>query len=298
MRTSAVPLWKRALTQPQNVKKVFEMVASQGIAKTRSVVEGKLTAGSPTGYSAAGTVLEVGEGRGATSRRRSRRVRGRAVRAPRRGHPRTAQPHGAGTRGSVARRGAARSRSARSRCRGSAARSRRWARRSSSSAWASWVRSPPSSSRRTDAASIGTDLDRRRIELALTARDGRRPAPADGDAEQQVARLTDGVGADGVIITAATSFGRDRVRGLPMCRRKKGASCSWATSDWTSSATTSTQKELDFLISSSYGPGRYDAALRGGGARLPDRLRALDREPQHGGVPPAGGRWAHRVSRR
>ncbi len=50
------------------------------------------------------------------------------------------------------------------------------------------------------------------------------------------------------------------------------------------------QKELDFFISTSYGPGRYDQAYEEHGLDYPVGLRALDREPQYGRVPPAGGR--------
>ena len=45
------------------------------------------------------------------------------------------------------------------------------------------------------------------------------------------------------------------------------------------------EKELDLRMSTSYGPGRYDAAYEERRSRLPDRLRAVDREPQHGRVP-------------
>jgi threonine dehydrogenase-like Zn-dependent dehydrogenase len=60
VKMSGLPLYKRALKQPQNVKKVLELVKEQGLTKTLKRVQGKLTAGSPTGYSAAGIVLEVG----------------------------------------------------------------------------------------------------------------------------------------------------------------------------------------------------------------------------------------------
>jgi len=62
LRGSGVPLWKRALSEPDKVRKALQMVATQGLAHTRSVVEGKLQAGNPTGYSAAGEVFEAGEG--------------------------------------------------------------------------------------------------------------------------------------------------------------------------------------------------------------------------------------------
>jgi threonine dehydrogenase-like Zn-dependent dehydrogenase len=62
LRTSAQPLWKRALKNPKAVKNTLKMVAEKGFTHTKSVVEGKLTSGYPTGYSAAGIVLEVGAG--------------------------------------------------------------------------------------------------------------------------------------------------------------------------------------------------------------------------------------------
>src|SRR5438552_2489312 len=60
IRTSAIPLWKRALRQPEKVRQLFETVATQGLAATRALVEAKVFGGEPTGYSAAGVVLEVG----------------------------------------------------------------------------------------------------------------------------------------------------------------------------------------------------------------------------------------------
>ena len=62
MKTSGLPLWKRALKQPQNVKKALQMVNTQGLRHARTVVQGKLSSGQPSGYSATGTVIEVGEG--------------------------------------------------------------------------------------------------------------------------------------------------------------------------------------------------------------------------------------------
>lgn len=56
LKTAAIPLWKRALTQPDKVKKALQMLATKGFAKTKSIIQGKLTAGSPTGYSAAGFI--------------------------------------------------------------------------------------------------------------------------------------------------------------------------------------------------------------------------------------------------
>ena len=60
LRTSALPLYRRALKQPDHVRKAFEMVRDQGLTRTWERISGKLAAGTPTGYSAAGEVHEVG----------------------------------------------------------------------------------------------------------------------------------------------------------------------------------------------------------------------------------------------
>ena len=60
LRTSALPLYRRALKQPQHVRRAFEMVRDQGVVRTWERISGQLAAGTPTGYSAAGEVHEVG----------------------------------------------------------------------------------------------------------------------------------------------------------------------------------------------------------------------------------------------
>lgn len=56
LKSASMPLWKRAITQPDKVKKALKMLATKGFSKTKSIIQGKLTAGSPTGYSAAGFI--------------------------------------------------------------------------------------------------------------------------------------------------------------------------------------------------------------------------------------------------
>lgn len=59
---SGKPLIKRALEQPAQVAKVLNMAKSVGIQKTLSKVKGTLDAGNPTGYSISGVVIGVGAG--------------------------------------------------------------------------------------------------------------------------------------------------------------------------------------------------------------------------------------------
>jgi predicted dehydrogenase/threonine dehydrogenase-like Zn-dependent dehydrogenase len=57
LKQAAMPLWKRALADPEKVKKALKMLAAKGFSKTKSIIQGKLASGSPSGYSAAGTIL-------------------------------------------------------------------------------------------------------------------------------------------------------------------------------------------------------------------------------------------------
>ncbi|WP_169764353.1 bi-domain-containing oxidoreductase [Campylobacter mucosalis] len=60
--SSGKSLIQRALEQPENVKKVINMIKSDGVAKAYAKVKGKLDSGSPTGYSISGIVMAVGDG--------------------------------------------------------------------------------------------------------------------------------------------------------------------------------------------------------------------------------------------
>src|SRR5712692_5450049 len=60
VRMSGMPLYRRALKQPQHVRRVLEVARDQGLIRTVQRVRGQLAAGLPIGYSAAGVVSEVG----------------------------------------------------------------------------------------------------------------------------------------------------------------------------------------------------------------------------------------------
>src|SRR4051812_38849006 len=59
---SGLPLYKRALKQPEHVKRVLQMAKQLGILRTLDRVRGHLEAGIPSGYSAAGEVISIGAG--------------------------------------------------------------------------------------------------------------------------------------------------------------------------------------------------------------------------------------------
>lgn len=62
VKISGTPLIKRAMNQPEKVKKVISWVKSDGIAATYKKVKGELESGKPTGYSLSGIVIGIGDG--------------------------------------------------------------------------------------------------------------------------------------------------------------------------------------------------------------------------------------------
>ena len=60
VRSSAVPIWKKAFQKPENVIKTLKMASNIGLQRTWRLVEEKRDTAHPTGYSAAGIIVEVG----------------------------------------------------------------------------------------------------------------------------------------------------------------------------------------------------------------------------------------------
>lgn len=115
---------------------------------------------------------------------------------------------------------------------------------------------------------IGLDIDRGRIAMAQSKGLDWGLHPDDIDEISQVARLTGGTGADGVIITAASQSDDIVSTAFKMCRKKArvvlvgDVGLDLHRGDFYA-------KELDFLISASYGPGRYDEHYEEGGLDYP-----------------------------
>ena len=60
IRSSATPMWKKALQQPEKLFSTLKLAKTVGIQRTWSLIEEKRDAVLPTGYSAAGIVERVG----------------------------------------------------------------------------------------------------------------------------------------------------------------------------------------------------------------------------------------------
>ena len=257
IRASGNPLWRRAIRQPGKVKRLFDVATSDGIGAARNLVEGKLATGEATGYSAAGTVVQVGEG--VTDLEVGDRVacagaqaahHAQVIRVPR--NLTVPIPDGLGfaeastvTLGAIALQGV---------------------RRAVPTLGETFVviglgilgQLTAQLLRANGCRVIGIDLDGGRVGLARQlGMDVGLGASADGEDIQQVASLTDGIGADGVIITASTPSDAVVSNAFRMCR-KKGRVVLVGDVGLDLNRADFYEKELDFFISSSYGPGRYD----------------------------------------
>ena len=267
LRVGGLPLWKRALRQPQNVQKALQAAVTMGPRRMWSLVSGKLAAGNPSGYSAAGVVVEVGEG--VRDLEPGDRVacagaqyanHAELIRVPR--NLVVEVPEGLGLReastvtlGAIAMQGV---------------------RRAEPTLGETFVvvglgvlgQITAQLLRANGARVIATDLDAARVALAVSTGADLGIDPGEELPEQQVARLTDGIGADGVIITAATPSDAVVATAFRMCRRK-GRVVLVGDVGLALNRGDFYAKEIDFRISCSYGPGRYDRSYEEEGLDYP-----------------------------
>ncbi len=267
VKSSGTPLWKRALNQPQHVRKVVDMVLADGIAQTRRLVSERLAIELPTGYSGAGVVIEVGVGvdefvpgdRVACAGAQCA-FHAEVVRIPRNLVARIPDKVGFEEASSVA----------------LGAIALQGVRRASPTLGETFVvvglgilgQMTVQMLRANGCRVIGVDLDRERIALAQQHGMNWGIHPDDVSDVAHVARLTDGAGADGVIITAASPSDAIVSTAFNMCRKKArvvlvgDVGLDLQRADFYA-------KELDFFISTSYGPGRYDTQYEEKGLDYP-----------------------------
>lgn len=62
LKASATPLWRKAVQKPQHVRKVLEIAQQRGLRSAMEAVQSKTATAKPLGYSLSGTVVGVGEG--------------------------------------------------------------------------------------------------------------------------------------------------------------------------------------------------------------------------------------------
>ena len=267
LNVSGLPLYRRALKQPENVKRLVDMMRAQGIKRTFDRVTGTLAAGSPTGYSASGVVIDVGaeveafsigdrvacSGAGIANHAEVIDVPvNLAVKVPEKVSTEDASTV---TLGAIAMQGVRRVRPT-----------------LGETIVVVGLGILGQMTAQILAANgcrvLGVDLDAARIRVAL---DNGMDTGLDPNTENHVERVlkhTDGFGADAVIITAATSSDQLISEAFQSCR-KKGRVVLVGDVGLNLKRADFYKKEIDFLISSSYGPGRYDPVYEEGGQDYP-----------------------------
>lgn len=267
LRFNGTPLWKRALQQPQAVHAVIKMAATDGIPRTLERVTGQLNLGQAIGYSAAGTVLESGSG--VSEFRRGDRVacagaglanHAQVIRIP--SNLAVAVPDSLGldhastvTLGAIALQGV---------------------RRANPTLGETVLviglgllgQITAGLLRANGCRVVGTDLDPSRIELALSLGMDHALDPDGTTSLSEVQQLTDGQGVDAVIVTAASPSHELVATAFHACRRK-GRVVVVGDVGLHLNRSDIYEKELDFFISTSYGPGRYDPNYESKGLDYP-----------------------------
>ena len=266
VRGSGQSLYRRALKQPEKIARVAQMVRDEGIQRTVDTVRGRLEAAVPTGYSAAGEVIAVGADvtgfvpgdrvacAGATANHAEiiEVPVNLAVKLPDGVDFLTASTV---TLGAIALQGI---------------------RRTAPTLGETVVvvglgilgQLTVQLLRASGCRVIGVDVDPARVEVALRAGMTHGVDPTTEAYVERVHKITDGFGADAVIITAATPSDQV-VRDAMQACRKKGRVVLVGDVGLHLQRADFYRKELDFLISTSYGPGRYDPVYEEGGHDYP-----------------------------
>lgn len=264
---SGKSLVRRALDQPASVARLLDMARTEGVRKAWEKVHGRLAAGSPIGYSLSGVVLAVGDDVTgfAPGDRVAAAGAGLANHAEYVDVPRNLvvpMPEGLdfGHASTVALGGIA------------LQAVRRTSPRLGDIAVVFGVgimgQLAVQLLRATGVRVIAVDLDDRRLDLAAQHGCELVVNPSREDAVKAVTHLTGGHGADSVLFCAATSRSETLSEAFAMTRRKGKLVMVGV---WGSELNRADiyAREIDFLISTSYGPGRYDADYEQKGVDYP-----------------------------
>jgi predicted dehydrogenase len=113
-----------------------------------------------------------------------------------------------------------------------------------------------------------TDVNSARLALAKELGADKVINSADEDPVLAIRNWTNGYGADAVLFTAATHSDEPLSQSFRMCR-KKGKVVLLGVSGMNINRGDIYKDEIDFIISTSYGPGRYDSDYEGKGVEYP-----------------------------
>jgi len=267
VNASRKSLIRRALDQPEKVAKVLNMARSEGIARTYDRVMGKLQSGAPTGYSISGVVIGKGKGvipfeigdhvaaAGAGLANHAEYVdvpENLVVKIP---SDMDFQAASSVTLGSIAMQGV-----------------RRADLRIGEFGvvFGAGILGLLSVQmlNRSGIRVIAIDLDDNRLKIARELGAELIVNPRKEDPVKAVENFTGGFGADAVLFTAATQSSEPLSQSFRMCKRK-GKVIIVGVVGMEIKREDMYRKELDLLISTSYGPGRYDAKYEEKGLDYP-----------------------------
>lgn len=264
---SGKSLISRAMDQPVAVKRLLDMARSEGLSKVVAKVQGKLGSGKPLGYSVAGIVITVGEevsefqpGDRVAAAGASLANHAEFVDVPVNlvvPMPADLDFEGASTvaLGAIAMQGVRRSEVA-------------------LGEFAVVVgvgilgQLAVQMLHANGARVIAVDPDERRLEIAAQNGAERVFNPSNEDVVDAVGHYTGGNGADVVMFCAATGNSEVLSDAFAMTRRKGKLVMVGVWGDELKREDIYA-KEVDFLISTSYGPGRYDPAYEEKGMQYP-----------------------------
>jgi predicted dehydrogenase/threonine dehydrogenase-like Zn-dependent dehydrogenase len=267
IRGGAVPLWRRAVAHPGKLRRALQVAAGEGVSGIRRVARARRMAVQPVGYSAAGEVLEVGDGVDGVCVGDRVACAGNqfahhaaVIRVPRTLVARV--PDGVSLAaastvalGAIALQGVRRARPT-------------LGETIVVVGLGALGQLAAQLLRAAGCAVVGVDPDDGRVKLALALGVETGIGPGGGDPVDRVLRLTGGVGADGVLVTASSSSSEPLSAAFRMCRRK-GRVVLVGDVGLALERSDVYVKELDFLVSTSYGPGRYDPVHEEGGIDYP-----------------------------
>lgn len=266
LRSSATPVWRKALQKPQHVKKTIEIARDQGIKAALEAVESKLGTPKPLGYSLSGTVVALGDG--VSQFRLGDKVACAGAQCAHHAEYASVPANLAVVipdrvemdAASIVALGAI---------------SLQGVRRLEPTLGETFLvvglgllgQLTVQILKAAGCKVIGIDLDERRASLAtklgmdhcLTASD---------DMGQRCRLLTDGMGVDGAIVTASGGDPKILRNAFQACR-KKGRVVLVGDVPIQLERDDLYEKELDFRISTSYGPGRYDSSFEEKGVDYP-----------------------------
>ncbi|MFH0794149.1 MAG: Gfo/Idh/MocA family oxidoreductase [bacterium] len=267
VRSSGEPLWRRALNQPEKIKKAVDLARKQGLGALAAKV-GKISEEpSKTGYSCSGTVVDVGEG--VTDLSPGDRVacagagwasHAEIVVVPRNLVVKVPSDLGLDvaasvTLGAIALQGVRRA-------------DPRLGEKVAVIGLGLLGQMTAQFLKLSGCRVIGFDVDPSRVKLAQQCGVDRAVVVGEEDSVESALLFSEGYGVDCTIITAASSDPRLIQQSCQMTRRK-GRIVVVGSVELKVERSPFYEKELDLMISCSYGPGRYDPVYEEGGTDYP-----------------------------